>query len=104
MINAGSTGVKGRVYDLIGNFPPVTAAIPEIKTPSFGGPIPMLHQGGKIKSDGLVEARKGEVYAGAGDAAFKPIADEIHSLKSDIAQTNQLLSRILSEGIPVMKA
>ena len=70
----------------------------------FGPDFEKLHMGGKIKSDGLVEARKGEVYAGAGDAAFKPIADEIHSLKSDIAQTNQLLSRILSEGIPVMKA
>ena len=104
MINASSSGVKGTVYDLIGDFPPISAAIPEIKTPSFGSSIPTLHQGGKIKSDGLVEARKGEVFAGAGDAAFKPIADEIRSLKSDISETNQLLMRMLTEGIPVMKA
>ena len=107
LVFKGYTLIKaGGIVDneLLGTFPKKNIAIPEIRTPNLGPDFEKLHMGGKIKSDGLVEARKGEVYAGAGDAAFKPIADEIHSLKSDIAQTNQLLSRILSEGIPVMKA
>tara|TARA_Y100001973_G_scaffold53460_1_gene79054 strand:- start:5973 stop:9293 length:3321 start_codon:yes stop_codon:yes gene_type:complete len=85
------------------NIPPFDVKIPAIKTPNLGEDFAQLHTGGKIKSDGLVEAKKGEVYAGAGDAAFKPIADEIHSLKSDIAETNRLLARIITDGIPVVR-
>lgn len=97
---------RGALADnkVLGTIPGKDISIPRITTPSLGPDFSKLHTGGKIKSDGLVEAKKGEVYAGAGDAAFKPIADEIRSLKSDISETNQLLMRMLTEGIPVMKA
>ena len=90
-------------HGITGDIPWEDIAIPAIKTPSLGADFEKLHMGGKIKEDGLVEAKKGEVYAGAGDAAFKPIADEIHSLKSDIAETNRLLARIITDGIPVVR-
>ena len=91
-------------YSLVGNLPPIDIAIPKLKTPYLGADFQPLQSGGQITKSGLFEGHAGEVVTGVKGEALKPVADEIHSLKSDMMETNRLLARILSDGIPVTKA
>lgn len=87
--------------DIFGTIPGDDISIPKITTPTLMGDVPELHAGGRVEETGLSMVKKGEIYAGAGDAAFKPISDEIHSLKNDIGETNRILMRIINEGLSV---
>jgi len=103
LANSNSSYPAYAIYQAIGDFPPFDFGIPQIKTPNFGDPIPLLARGGQVTKTGTAIVEEGEVVSGLKGEALQPVADEIATLKSDIAQTNMLLSRILSEGIPVTK-
>ena len=97
---------KGRIADnsVFGKIPPFDIAIPKIKTPTLMGDVPELQTGGTVTKTGIAKVDEGEVVSGVRGEALKPVADEIAKLKQDTMETNLLLRRILSEGIPVMKA
>lgn len=90
-------------YGVIGNLPPFSLKIPRIATPNLGADFKPLHKGGELKSDGLFEGKKGEVYAGAGDQAFKPISTKQEQTNQLLMEQNRLLMQILNQGIPVTK-
>ena len=96
---------KGYIHDgVFGTIPPINIGIPKIKTPKLMNDVPELAQGGTVTKDGLAKLDAGEVVSGVKGEAMRPVADEVGKLKSDMQETNRLLARILSEGIPVMKA
>ena len=90
-------------YGVIGNLPPFSLKIPRLATPNLGADFQPLHKGGELKSDGLFEGKKGEVYAGAGDQAFKPISEKQEYTNQLLMEQNRLLMQILNQGIPVTK-
>ena len=96
---------KGYIADnsVFGTIPPFDIGIPKIKTPTLFNDVPELEKGGEITKGGLFEGHAGEVVTGVKGEALKPVADEIHNLKSDMQKTNQLLEAILRDGIPVFK-
>ena len=96
---------KGFIADnsVFGTIPPKDIGIPKITTPKLFGDVPELQQGGTVEKTGIAKVDKGEVVSGVKGEALKPVADEIGKLKQDMMETNRLLARILSEGIPVVK-
>jgi len=96
---------KGHIHDgMFGTIPPFNIGIPKIKTPKLFNDVPQLATGGKVTKTGIAQVDKGEIVSGVKGEALRPVADEIGKLKQDMAETNRLLTRILTDGIPVMKA